>query len=99
METYKYINTKSRDRKRKLQEELTGFDVEGHHVAAVLVGGIAKSSDVRGDLDTDHTLNDLLSLFLGCCLEDLAQKYKVKETAESRSASRKVFPFFCIGQI
>lgn len=69
------LNTKSRD--GKLQEELTGFDVEGQPIGAIRVGGIADSGDVRRDLDTDHTLNallSLLSLLFRCRLQDLAQR-------------------------
>ncbi len=73
IETHTHINTKSRDRKRKQQEELTGFDVEGHRVGPVLVGGIAESGDVRGDLDANHTLNAVFRLCLGYFVEDLAQ--------------------------
>lgn len=73
----------------ELQEELTGFDVVGHRGSAVLVGGIAERCDVRGDLDTDHTLNALLSLLLGCCLEDLAQRHTVKNT-ETHSVKERM---------
>lgn len=59
---------------------LTGFDVEGQRVSAVLVGGVAESSDVRADLDTDHTLDSPLSLLLGHRLEDLVHKHKGDDT-------------------
>lgn len=77
IEMYTQINTKSRDRKCKQQEELTGCDVEGHRVSAKLVGGIAESDDVSGDRDADHTPNALLGLHLGCCLQILAQEHTV----------------------
>lgn len=62
------------DRKRKQQEELTGFDVEGQRVSAEVVGGIAENGDVRGDLDIHRALNALVSHLMRCSIEDLAHK-------------------------
>lgn len=78
------------------REELTGFDGEGYGVSAVFVGGIAESSDVRGDLDTDHAVNPILGFFFGCCLDNLAQKHTMKDVEKKRrSHKRKGFPFSC----
>lgn len=67
------------------QEELTGFDVQGHCVSAVCVGGLAESSDVRGDLDKGRILNTFLAQCLDFGVEDLAQKRTDKD--------REKFPF------
>ena len=68
-----------RDRKQK--QEPTGFDVEGHHVSAVRVGGIAEDHDVRGHLKTGHTEEDaIFGFFLGSRLEDLADRRRDKDT-------------------
>lgn len=78
-ETYTHIDTKSRDRKDK--QEPTGFDIEGHSVSAVLIGGIAEGGDVRGHLEMDHTAEDaLFGLLLGHCLDDLAHRRRDKDT-------------------
>lgn len=77
-----HTNTKGSERKGKRQE-LTGFDVEGHRVSAVLAGGIAESSDVRSDIDTDHTLNARLSLLFRCRLEDLARRKERQRKANA----------------
>ena len=74
-----HINTKNRNRKHTQPEELTGFDLEGHRISTVFVGDIADSSGVGADLETDPTLNTLLGLFLGCCVEDLAHKRTVSK--------------------
>lgn len=58
----------------KQQRPTSGFDVEGHFVCAVFVGGTAKHCHVRGDPDFQQTLKTLISLSLGCFFEDLAEK-------------------------
>ena len=90
IETYTQINTKSRDRKRKQQEELTGCDVEGQYVSAELVGGITESGDVIGDRDADHTRNALLGLHLGCCLEILAQEHTAKTEKKAGTPAENI---------
>lgn len=69
--------TKSQTGKHKLQEELTGFDVEGHSVSAEVIRGVTESRDVRGDLETDHALNALARFFLCRRFQDLAQRHTV----------------------
>lgn len=54
-------------------DRLTGFDAEGLRVHAVIVGRIAEHSDVRVDVDLDHTLDALVCLGFCCFLNDLAE--------------------------
>lgn len=63
-----------------------GFDVQGHCVSAVCVGGLAESSDVRGDLDKGRILNTFLAQCLDFGVEDLSTR-SVPVSARSRETS------------
>lgn len=66
------VETNTSNPSRDRDEKLTGPDVKGHGVGAVLVGNVAESFEVRGDGELDGAVDAAVRLPVGRRLQDLS---------------------------